>query len=1314
MNAGIDFQQRLGALIMVMMLTDQPDLGALGLGWDNCTVQSLNFETGDAIDDLVLVTDGPVIFIQAKRSLNLSSAIASEFSSTLRQFVGQYLRTPNADQRYLIATSLNASNRIRVDLRKLTEAARLNVSGLEVNPLTKAEAAIKLVATSLIDQHFTDLSGRSITDGERSRLWRQIHVAALDVASGGGLETLALTALEGQQVRDPRLVWGSLVALGLELATYRLSIDRAALERRMARYGPTREISREAPAPDKKATGRDSAATLPWDSPHPSAAVPRPKLMQELTAALKSDVANGVTILAGVYGAGGFGKTTLVQQLCALPETRLLYDALLWTALGEDVHGAALAARINNLIERLTGHRPGLADPQQAGFLLSQTIKETPGRLLIVVDDVWHASQLAPFLAGEAKCSWLVTTRSQSVLTDSAATVMIDRMQQTEADAVITQGVPDIPAAAITELHRVTGRWPVLLGITNRTLRRMVRYGLAPGDAADALLARLREHGPAALDVANPQARNDAVAATVDAGLDLLMPGMRDRYLELAIFAEDSEIPLDLLELYWHSTAGLGRTDVERTCLEMADLSLVSDLRLDTRTLRIHDVLRAFLAHTNGARMVTLNSQLLDAAAGILGPSDLSGSTGSESKVRPWWSLPADHGYLAEYLIEHLQAAGRYIEAHALLGDLRWTHARIAARGVSALETDLARLDSPTTRALAQAIRQNSHLFEGIQPASAFGAVLASRLADVPELQFSVAAFRTHLAGPQLVNRWPLPDRPHPAALRAVIGNSSGITDLAISPDAGWLATVDEYRTARVWDPHTGSQIASLSPSDHDSFFIDAVRSSPDGTWLVTIESRGREDGRVRVWDPSSGALRHTFSTAALAGYSESVEMTIDPDGQWLAIVDYDTEEQLKSIKMWDVATGNLRRSILDRDGWAQTIAVSSDGKWLATGDAAESNDAPCDVRLWDASTGKLRRVLAGHVGGVHRVIFGPDGDWLCSADQKGTLRISELSGELRHVLPTQMRLPDVAISPDGTWLASYDDNGPIRAWDVATGAERFTLTEHTERVILAISPDSTWFATGGDSTAGDTGVQIRDAFSGKLRDALPGHSGMLGALEISPDGAWLATADGVNLARDEGNKLVRIWAVPPNGNWVPPASQDVQNPVFDLSPDGTCVAFGASGALQVAELTTGVQRLRVHGMPDIRSVRFDPRGEWLAVSTADGVEIRSCATGELQRLLRHDEPGVKLLEVAPDGTWLVTSASPASLEDLNQQGAYSACIWDMATDEPRHVLPGHDCGVGATAIASNGAYLVTCDGNRARDRDTVVRIGARRMGGCD
>ena len=367
-NAGIDFQQRFGALIMVMMLTNLPDLGVLGLGWDDYTVQSLHFETDDAIDDLVLITDGPSIFIQAKRSLHLSSEPTSEFSSTLRQFVGQFLRDPSADQRYLIATSNDASRRIRLGLRKLTEAARLNANKLKADPLTKAEVIIQQATASLLDHHFSELSGRPISDIERDRLWRRIHVAGLDVVPGGGLEKIALTALAGCNVRNPQLIWGSLVALGLELATARLSIGRAELERRMARYGLVRQDNPKAAVRNEMRDGRPGIVPLPWDALHPNTAVARPQLMGKLIVALKSNADDGVTVVSGVYGAGGFGKTTLVKQLCALPEIRSLYNALLWITLGEDVQRGR-ASRPDQRPHRAAHRQPARASRSSAsGF----------------------------------------------------------------------------------------------------------------------------------------------------------------------------------------------------------------------------------------------------------------------------------------------------------------------------------------------------------------------------------------------------------------------------------------------------------------------------------------------------------------------------------------------------------------------------------------------------------------------------------------------------------------------------------------------------------------------------------------------------------------------------------------------------------------------------------------------------------------------------------------------------------------------------------------------------------------------------------
>jgi hypothetical protein len=57
--------------------------------------------------------------------------------------------------------------------------------------------------------------------------------------------------------------------------------------------------------------------------------------------------------------------------------------------------------------------------------------------------------------------------------------------------------------------------------------------------------------GPTSFDPSRPADRGRAVAATVEASLTLLAPPDLERYLDLAIFPEDIDIPLEVLGLLW-------------------------------------------------------------------------------------------------------------------------------------------------------------------------------------------------------------------------------------------------------------------------------------------------------------------------------------------------------------------------------------------------------------------------------------------------------------------------------------------------------------------------------------------------------------------------------------------------------------------------------------------------------------------------------------------------------------------------------------------------------------------------------------------
>ena len=185
---------------------------------------------------------------------------------------------------------------------------------------------------------------------------------------------------------------------------------------------------------------------------------------------------------------------------------------------------------------------------------------------------------------------------------------------------------------------------------------------------------------------------------------------------------------------------------------------------------------------------------------------------------------------------------------------------------------------------------------------------------------------------------------------------------------------------------------------------------------------------------PSVRTLRGHTSFARAVAFS--------PDGKLLA-----TGAADHTVKLWDVAAGNLLRT-LSSDGYTLTnlfpsrsepykfwsVAFSPDGKLLATG----SDDDM--VRVWDVVTGSLLRTLSGHTSYVYSVSFSPDGKLLASGTGK-TIRLWDVAtGSLVRTLTGDINsVRSVAFSPDGKLLAEGGD-GKVKLWSVATGNETLTL----------------------------------------------------------------------------------------------------------------------------------------------------------------------------------------------------------------------------------------------------------------------------------
>ena len=181
-------------------------------------------------------------------------------------------------------------------------------------------------------------------------------------------------------------------------------------------------------------------------------------------------------------------------------------------------------------------------------------------------------------------------------------------------------------------------------------------------------------------------------------------------------------------------------------------------------------------------------------------------------------------------------------------------------------------------------------------------------------------------------------------------------------------------------DPTKTRQVQELK---HGSPLI-GCRFDPTGRFVFA----GAQDNSIQRWELATG------KKTVLAGHKSWVRgLAFHVTSKTLLSGDYRGK-----VLAWqfDADTPKPLRTIDAHKGWVRAVAVSPDGKLLATC----GNDHL--VKLWSIPDGKLVREFAGHVCHVYNFAFHPSGQWYASGCNPrsawhGVQPRRQAAGRLRH-----------------------------------------------------------------------------------------------------------------------------------------------------------------------------------------------------------------------------------------------------------------------------------------------------------------------------
>lgn len=287
---------------------------------------------------------------------------------------------------------------------------------------------------------------------------------------------------------------------------------------------------------------------------------------------------------------------------------------------------------------------------------------------------------------------------------------------------------------------------------------------------------------------------------------------------------------------------------------------------------------------------------------------------------------------------------------------------------------------------------------------------------------------------------------------------------------------------------HSGKRASIAISPEHNGIL---------STSLLLIS--GCLDKTIKVWNLQSGELLRT-----LKGHSDVISsVAISTDGQFLASSSVHCPKS--NVKVWNLRTGKLLHSSFGQKKSVQAVTIAQDGRILIS--------SHNKIKIWNLHTGDRLYTLS-HSCSVHTVALSPEGQLLAVGRSDGKIKLwnPQTGDSIRTLNGHTAAVNSILFSPDAQILISASADRTIKIWDVQTGKVLHTFNNAEGVNAITLIPESQILISGSV----DRTIKFWDLESGTVLQTLIGHTDQVTSLAMSSNGQILVSGS--------ADQTIKIW----------------------------------------------------------------------------------------------------------------------------------------------------------------------------------------------